>query len=159
MPRYLQINNAILFLCCSIYLGTGVSILFFHLPLEPRLTPDNYALPFLEPVARATVFFTWMTMVMLVTGVIMLVTEWFSGLRWVPIVVLLGVIGASLVTVWLIFPYNQRLNEGITDPEELRHIFRQWVRLNWFRSTFWALEWAAMMAWYAAMAARARADR
>ena len=54
IPRALLINHAILFLCCSIYLGTGFSLVFFQFPLEPRLTPDNYARVFVEPVARAT---------------------------------------------------------------------------------------------------------
>ena len=34
MPRLLLLNHVILLLCCSIYLGTGVSLAFFQLPLE-----------------------------------------------------------------------------------------------------------------------------
>ena len=91
MPRLLVLNHVLLLLFCSIYLGTGVSLVFFQFPLEPKLTVDNYYLMFVEPVTNATRFFTYMTILMLVTGVIMLITEWFSGLRWVPVVVLLGV--------------------------------------------------------------------
>ena len=58
MPRSLLLNNAILMLCCSIYLGTGVTLVFFQLPLEPLLTPDSYYLVFVKPVQLATQFFT-----------------------------------------------------------------------------------------------------
>ena len=119
MPRLLLLNNAVLVLCCSIYLGTGVSLVFFQFPIEPHLTPDNYALIFVDPVQRATEFFTWMTIVMLITGVIMLVTEWFSGLRWVPIIVLAALIASTLLTTEFIFTYNEALAAGITDPVEL----------------------------------------
>ena len=84
MPRLLLLNHVILLLCASIYLGTGVSLAFFQLPLEPKLTVDNYYLLFVEPVTAATHFFTYMTILMLICGVIMLATEWLSGLRWVP---------------------------------------------------------------------------
>src|SRR4051812_31234879 len=94
MPRVLLLNHVILFLCCSIYIGTGVSLVFFQFPLEPRLTPDNYYLIFVEPVTNATRFFTVMTIVMLATGAVMLLTEWFTGIRWVPALVLLALIAS-----------------------------------------------------------------
>src|SRR3954467_1576459 len=98
MPRLLVLNHTILLLCCSIYLGTGVSLVFFQFPLEPQLTVDNYYLIFVEPVTTATHFFTYMTVLMLICAVVMLVTEWFSGLRWVPVVVLLSIIAATVLT-------------------------------------------------------------
>ena len=159
MPRYLQINHAILMLCCSIYLGTGVSLIFFQFPLEPLLTPDNYYLPFVEPVARATHFFTWMTIVMLLTGAVMLVTEWFYGLRWVPVVVLVAIIASTLLTTQFIFDYNDRLAAGITTQAELSEVFGHWATLNRIRVTLWVIAWAAMMGWYWLAAAKARADR
>ena len=79
MPRLLLLNHVVLLLCCSMYLGTGGSLVLFQFPVEPLLTPDNYALIFVDPVTRATHFFTWMTIVMLITAVIMLATEWLSG--------------------------------------------------------------------------------
>lgn len=159
MPRSLLLNHAVLFLCCSIYLGTGVSLVFFQLPLEPKLTPDNYAMIFVEPVANATEFFTWMTLVMLVTAGIMLVTEWFSGIRWVPIVVILGIIAATLLTIFFIFDYNQELSDGVTDPERLKVVIGRWGTLNRIRVSLWAVEWLAIMYWFYRMAFLARADR
>lgn len=158
MPRFLLLNHVILFLCCSIYLGTGVSMVFFQFPLEPKLTPDNYAMIFVEPVALATQFFTYMTLVMLVTAFIMLVTEWFSGIRWVPVVVLLAVVAATLLTIFYIFDYNHELTAGITDPERLKYVFHHWAALNRIRVSLWAVEWLAMMYWFYRMAFKARAD-
>ena len=159
MPRTLLINHCILFLCCSIYLGTGVSLVFFQFPLEPKLTPDNYYLMFVEPVTNATRFFTYMTVVMLVTGFIMLVTEWFTGLRWVPAVVLLGIVVATLLTIYFIFPYNDELAKGIRDPERLKIVFAKWASMNRIRVSLWTVQWAAMMYWLYRMAFQARADR
>lgn len=159
MPRPLIINNAILFLCCSIYLGTGISLVFFQLPLEPKLTVDNYSMIFVEPVANATRFLTYMTVVMLVTGLVMLATEWLSGMRWVPLVVLGALIASTLLTVYALFPYNNELTLGITEPERLKDTFASWARLNRIRVALWVVEWLAMMAYFATLAWRARADR
>jgi hypothetical protein len=159
MPRPLLLNHVVLFLCCSIFLGTGVSLVFFQFPLEPKLTPDNYMLTFVEPVHNATVFFTYMTVVMLVTCLVMLVTEWFTGIRWVPIVVLIALIAVTILTVMFIFPYNEELNAGIRDPAHLREMFAKWADLNRIRVGLWVIMWLAMMYWFYRMAWQARADR
>jgi hypothetical protein len=159
MPRLLVLNHVLLLLFCSIYLGTGVSLIFFQLPLEPKLTVDNYHLMFVEPVTNATRFFTYMTILMLITGVIMLITEWFSGLRWVPVVVLLGVILATVLTMVVIIPLNKELAAGVTDPARLKVVFGQWANMNRVRVALWAIQWAAMAYWFYRMALQARADR
>lgn len=159
MPRLLVFNNVLLLLFCSIYLGTGVSLVFFQFPLEPKLTIDNYYLIFVEPVTNATQFFTYMTILMLITGVIMLITEWFSGLRWVPVVVLLGVILATVLTIAVIIPLNKELADGVTDPARLKAVFNQWANMNRTRVALWAIQWVAMAYWFYRMALKARADR
>jgi hypothetical protein len=159
MPKPLLLNHVILFLCCSIYLGTGVSLVFFQFPLEPQLNPDNYYLVFVEPVANATRFFTYMTVVMLVTGLVMLLSEWFTGIRWVPLLVLAALIASTILTVYFIFPYNKELADRIGDPERLRYVFSRWAGLNRIRVSLWAVEWAAMMYWFYRMAWQGRADR
>ena len=159
MPRTLLLNHAILFLCCSIYVGIGVTVVFFQIPLEPRLTTDNYAMIFVEPVAHATRFLTYMTVVMLITATVMLLTEWFTGIRWVPVVVLLGLVAATVLSVFVLFDYNRELSAGITDPERLAYVFSRWAALNRIRFALWAVQWAAMMYWFYRMAFLARADR
>ena len=159
MPRSLLFNNAILMLCCSIYLGTGVTLVFFQLPLEPVLTPDSYYLVFVKPVQLATQFFTWMTVVMLVTGLIMLVGEWFSGIRWVPVVVLAAVIASTALTVLAIFDLNRELAAGVSDPVRLKALLHTWSGYNRVRAALWAVAWLAMMVWFYRLAQQARADR
>lgn len=159
MPRLLLLNNVLLFLCCSMYLGTGGSLVLFQFPVEPLLTPENYALIFVDPVTRATHFFTWMTIVMLVTGVVMLATEWLSGLRYVPVVVLAGIVVSTLLTIWFILPLNDRLAAGIPDQAELARVFHTWANLNRVRVALWVIEWGAMMYWFYRLAFQARADR
>ena len=70
MPRLLLLNNVLLFFCCSLLMGAGASSLYFHVPLEP-LPGFDQALSILA-------------IVMLVTGLAMTLTEWFTGIRWVP---------------------------------------------------------------------------
>lgn len=160
MPRLLLANHVVLLACCSIYLGTGLSLVLFQFPLEPKLTVDNYYLVFVEPVTLATRFFTGMTIVMLVTGVVMLASEWFTGIRWVPLVVLGAIAAATLLTVLDIIPhYNDRLAEHIRDPDELSRLLRGWMRLNRIRVALWSIAWAAMAYWFYALARQARADR
>jgi uncharacterized membrane protein len=159
MPRMLLLNHVVLLLCCSIYLGTGVSLVFFQFPLEPKLTVDNYYLIFIEPVTNATRFFTYMTIVMIVCAVVMLFTEWFSGLRWVPIVVLLAVVASTVLTMVVIIPLNKELAAHVTDPARLKTVFGQWANMNRVRVSLWAVQWAAMAYWFYRMAYQARADR
>jgi hypothetical protein len=158
MPRLLALNHVLLLLCCSIYLGTGVSLLLVEFPLEPKLTVTNYYLILVEPVAAATRFFTSMTIVMLACAVIMLATEWFSGLRWVPVVVLLAIILATLLTILVIVPLNKELAAGITDPARLNTVLHQWANVNRVRVSLWAIQWAAMAYWFYRMTLQARAD-
>ncbi|MDE1148858.1 MAG: hypothetical protein PW843_20010 [Azospirillaceae bacterium] len=159
MPRLLLLNNCTLFLFCSIYLGTGVSLVFFQFPLEPKLTIDNYYMPFVEPVTLATKFFTYMTVLMLITAAIMLITEWFTGLKWPPLIVLAGVIAATLLTTQFILPLNDRLAAGITNSADLKSIFHEWANLNRVRVALWAVQWLAMMYYFYALVLTARADR
>lgn len=159
MPRSLLLNNAILMLCCSIYLGTGVTLVFFQLPLEPVLTPDNYYLVFVKPVQLATQFFTWMTGVMMATGFFMLIGEWFSGIRWVPVIVLTAVIAATALTVFAIFDLNRELAAGVSDPDRLKVLLHTWCDYNRIRAALWSVQWLAMAYWFYRLAQQARADR
>jgi hypothetical protein len=159
MPKLLLLNHIILFLCCSIYLGTGLSLVLFQFPLEPKLTIDNYYLIFVEPVIAATHFFTYMTIVMLLCATIMLVTEFLSGIRWVPLIVLAGIIASTVLTTQCILPLNDKLAAGIKAPQELVTIFHSWANLNRVRFSLWSIQWSAMMYWFYRLAYAAREDR
>ena len=57
----LRIIYAFLFLCVSMYFGTGWSLWLFSFPVTPQLTPAIYYLQFVPQVTAATEFFTQMT--------------------------------------------------------------------------------------------------
>ena len=144
----LTLNHAFLFLCVSMYLGTGGSLIFFSFPLEDQLTVNNYYLQFVPQVTAATEFFTTMTKLMLVSAAIMLVSEWKRGIRWVPIIVLLAVAAATLLTIQRILPLNEQMAAGITDPETLKSVLSEWMHYNRIRVALWCVQWAAMMAFF-----------
>jgi hypothetical protein len=122
MPRLVLLNNFLLFLACSILLGAGLS-----LALGRPAAPVAAAPPMLNVVA----------IVMLVTGLVMLLSEWFTGIRIVPLIVLLALAG------WTALPLTP-LGEAERDR---------------IAGALWTVQWAAMMYWYSRLAAQARADR
>lgn len=153
--RLLISNHAVLFLCTSMYLGTGWSLVLFSFPIAPQLTPENYYNQFVPQVDAATSFFTYMTMVMIVCASIMTISEWKQGYRWIPIVVLLGVLAATGLTMKFIFPYNQMMREGIIDAVQLQEVLGKWIFLNKIRVGLWTVQWLAMMSYFGLKAYRA----
>ena len=142
------VNNALLFAGVSIYFGTGWSTAIFQFPVMPHLTPDNYYLHFIPQIDAATVFFTVMVTVMLINCGVMLIVEWKTKYRWVPIVIAVLVIGATCLTVFIIFPVNQILRDGITDQAQLMDIVAQWIFLTKIRVALWSAEWIVMMYYF-----------
>jgi hypothetical protein len=122
MPRLVLLNNFLLFLACSILLGAGLS-----LALGRPITPVVAAPPMLTVLA----------IVMLVTGLVMLLSEWFTGIRIVPLVVLLALAGWTALPLT---PLEPAVRERIA-------------------GALWTVQWLAMMYWYCRLAAQARADR
>jgi hypothetical protein len=149
-------NHAVLFLCASMYLGTGGSLVLFSFPVAAELTPDNYYLQFVPQVEAATRFFTYMTQVMIVTALIMLIAEWRQRTRWVPIVVLVGVAAATLLTIRMILPLNARMAAHITDAVELHSVLDRWMTLNRWRFALWAVQWGALVWYFARWGRRGR---
>lgn len=143
MDDWQIVVTMVLFACASIYLGTGWSLALFTLPGRGAWTVDNYYDQLMAPIARATRFFTWMTIVMLACAVALIVAEWGSAYVLAPIVVLVAVVGATLLTTLVIFRYNRRLRERVTDPAELQDVLERWVRWNWLRLALWTAQWVA----------------
>jgi hypothetical protein len=144
---------ALMLLFASMYLGTGWSLVLFSFPLAPRLTPETYALPFVEPVRNATRFFTFMSIAMLVAAVALTVGEADSEYLWVPIVYLAGAIAATALTLLFIFPYNRELTAGVTDRDRLQVVLRKWMRLNVVRVSLWTVQWIAVALYFVLKAA------
>jgi len=148
--RALTIAYALLLLCASMYLGTGWSLVLFSFPVAPQLTVGNYYLQFVPQVAAATRFFTYMTGLMIVLALVMLAAEWRTRFRWVPVVVLLGVVASTLLTTRLIFPLNAAMSDGITDATRLADVLGHWMALNRVRVGIWTVQWLALVLYFSA---------
>jgi len=142
-----------LFLCASMYLGTGWSLVLFSFPIAPQLTVHNYYLQFVPQVDTATRFFTYMTALMLALAGVMLVSEWRTRFRWVPAIVLAGIVAATVLTTRVILPLNAAMRNGITDSAVLTDVLSRWMTLNRVRVGIWTVEWTALI-WYFAAQAR-----
>jgi uncharacterized membrane protein len=154
--KLLIANHLLLFLCASMYLGTGGSLVFFTLPTVVDLTPDNYYSHIIPELQNATAFLTPMTKVMLACGSIMLIAEWRQPMRWVPIIVLISVVAATALTVYGIFPLNREMAAHIQDAQRLREVLAEWIPLSRLRFAFWCVEWAGMGWYFARWALRGR---
>jgi hypothetical protein len=153
--KLLLLDYSILFFGTSYYLGTGWSTAITQFPIMPKLTVSNYYLHFVPQVAASTGFFNWLVPIMIIAAIVMLVAEWKTRLRWVPIVVLLAIFSSTLITYFLIFPINRALTAGITDPNQFSEAIQGWVRYTWYRIPLWSLEWLSMMYYFAARAYQA----
>ena len=143
------LNNAILFAGVSIYYGTGWSTAIFQFPVMPHLTPENYYLHFIPQIDAATVFFTVLVTVMLINCGVMLIVEWKTKYRWIPIAIAILVIVATCVTVFLVFPINDVFRAGVTEQAELFELVDRWIAWTWVRTALWSLEWVVMMYYFA----------
>jgi len=146
--QLIVVNEVLLLLFVSMYFGTGWSLVLFSFPIQPQLTVDNYYLQFVPQVTAATRFFTVWTALMLVSASLMIVSLWGTALAWLPVIVILAVIAATVLTgVWLL-PLNKQMSAGIKDPAQLRSIIGRWMALNRVRVGIWTLEWLAMAAFF-----------
>jgi len=130
------------------YFGTGWSLLLFSFPIAPRLTVDNYYIQFVPQVTAATRFFTVMTTLMIVSATIMIFSLWGTALAWLPVLVIAGVIAATLLTEIWILPLNKQMSAGIKDPTQLGGIIGRWMALNRVRVGLWTVQWLAIAAFF-----------
>lgn len=154
--KLLTLNHCLLFLCASMYLGTGLSLVFFSFPSADQFTVDNYYAQFVPQVTAATHFFTYMTIVMLASSALMIWSEWKTTERWVPVTVMVAIIAVTALTRWGIFPLNDEMASHITDPARLQLVLGKWLNLNKVRVSIWCLQWACMMYWFLAWALRGK---
>jgi hypothetical protein len=153
------INNSLLFMAVSIYFGTGWSTAIFQFPVMPMLTVQNYYLHFIPQIDAATNFFTFLVTLMGITGLVMTIGEWRTRFRWIPILVLLAVAGATALTWFVVFPVNDVLRNGVSSQAELMDVVGRWKQLTLIRVAIWSFEWLLMMWYFAAIAVRKAGPR
>ena len=144
--------TSLLFMAVSIYFGTGWSTAIFQFPVMPMLTVQNYYLHFIPQIDAATNFFTGLVTLMGITGVVMMIGEWRTRFRWIPILILLAVGAATALTWFVVFPVNDVLRAGVTSQAQLMDLVARWKQLTLARVAIWSFEWALMMWYFASLA-------
>ncbi len=160
MPRTILLTNVLLLLGASIHLGAGLLLVFGTAPPEAALSAEVYRALFSAQASATSGIFAWISLAMLACAVLMLLSEWFSGLRFVPVVVLAAIVAAMLATRALALPLDRSLAAGVADPaQHLRPLLERMASLNRIRLALSATEWTAMAYWFYRMALKARGNR
>ena len=149
----LDINNAYIFFCASIYLGLFWSLHFFWFPNYPStLNVNNYYDAIIPITDTATRFFFITIPIMAVAIVIMLVSEWRTKLRWVPLAWIPGLLAPVLVQQMFIERVNDEFKAGVTDPARLQELLSEWMFLNDVRWIILTIMWCITMYFFIAKA-------
>ena len=150
-----DINNAYIFFCASIYLGMFWSLHFFWFPNYPKtLNPSNYYDAIIPQTNLATKFFFISIPIMAVALVVMLITEWKTDLRWVPIAWIPGLLAPVIIQQRYIEDVNNQFKAGVTDPAVLQSLLKEWMFLNDIRWIILTVMWLITMYFFIAKARR-----
>lgn len=142
----LDINNAYIFFCASIYLGMFWSLHFFWFPNYPKtLNIDNYYDAIIPQTTLATNFFFITIPIMSVAILIMLITEWKTNLRWVPIAWIPGLLIPVIIQQHYIEDVNNQFIAGVTNSAKLQELLKEWMFLNDIRWIILTVMWCITM--------------
>lgn len=89
---------------------------------------------------------------MAVALVIMLITEWKTGLRWVPLAWIPGLLAPVLVQQLYIEDVNNQFKAGLTDEATLQALLDKWMFLNDVRWIILTIMWLITMYFFIAKA-------
>jgi hypothetical protein len=152
---WLNINNTLLMLGTTIYVGVLWALHFFWYPSWSSMTVDVVQAHFIGPTSEATKFFTIVVPIMFVCNVILIVAEWRTRFRWVALLASTGIIGSTLVGKLLIIPINQTIAKGVATQAELTPMLMEWMKLNDVRWVMMNVMWLALMYFFLAKRAQA----
>lgn len=149
----IDLNHAYIFFCASIYLGLFWSLHFFWFPNYPStLNASNYFDAIIPQTTTATKFFFITIPIMAVAIVVMLITEWKTKLRWVPLTWIPGLLIPVIVQQAFIEDVNNQLIAGVTDETQLQELLREWMFLNDIRWVILTIMWGITMYFFIAKA-------
>ncbi len=132
----------------SFYLGMMLTMKFFLFPMwsTVRLATLESQLGF--PVRRATITFTYLLPLMLLSPVLLVIAEWGRPTVWLAWACLVGVLVLSVVSQLLQRPLNVKLYSGtIRTDEELQGVVQRWMGVNNVRFVAAAATWVLTL-WY-----------
>jgi hypothetical protein len=149
----IDINNAYIFFCASVYLGMFWSLHFFWFPNYPNtLTVDNYYNAIIPQTTTATKYFFITIPIMAVAIVVMLITEWKSKLKWVPLAWIPGLLAPVIVQQAYIETINNKFIAGVKDQATLQELLKDWMFLNDVRWIILTVMWGITMYFFLAKA-------
>ena len=90
--------------------------------------------------------------IMAVAIVIMLITEWKSKFRWVPILWIPGLFGPVIVQQLFIEDVNDQFIAGVNDMDTLQELLSEWMWLNDIRWIILTIMWCVTMYFFIAKA-------
>lgn len=155
-----DINNAYIFFCASLYLGMFWSLHFFWFPSYPdTITLENYYNSIIPQTTAATKFFFVSIPIMCVAIIIMLITEWKSRLRWVPLAWIPGLLVPVVVQQAYIEKVNNQFIAGVTDAQVLQDLLKEWMFLNDIRWIILTIMWGITMYFFIAKARGKESER
>lgn len=153
----LDVNNAYIFFCASVYLGMFFTLHFFFFPNYPKvLTVDTYYDAIIPQTDTATRYFFVSIPIMAVCLVVMLISEWKKKLMWVPLAWIPGLLAPVVTQQAFIETINDEFKAGVTDPARLSVLLDKWMMLNDVRFVILALMWGITMYYFIAKARLAR---
>ena len=141
------VNHGYLFFGTTVYVGVLWALHFFWYPSWDVMNVDNVQNHFILPTSAATEFFTIVVPLMFVTSIIMIVLEWKTKFRWLAIIGLLGVCGATFVGQVYIIPVNQTIAGGVNQAQ-LTELLQEWMVLNDIRWVIMSIMWLALMTYF-----------
>jgi hypothetical protein len=148
-----DLNNAYIFFCSSVYLGMFWSLHFFWFPHYPHtLNLGNYYDAIIPQTTTATKYFFITIPIMAVAILVMLITEWKSRLRWVPILWIPGLLAPVIVQQAFIEKINNQFIAGVSDMDTLKTLLIKWMFLNDVRFVILTLMWGVTMYFFLAKA-------
>lgn len=152
----IDLNNAYIFFCSSVYLGMFWTLHFFWFPHYPStLNISNYYDAIIPQTETATKYFFVTIPIMSFCLVIMLITEWKGKLRWVPLLWIPGLLIPVIVQQKFIEDINDQFKAGVTDMTVLQQLLKDWMFYNDVRFYILTIMWAVTMYFFIAKAHRA----
>lgn len=147
----IDISNAYIFFCASLYVGLFWSLHFFWFPHYPStLNLDNYYDAIIPQTTTATKFFFITIPIMAAAIVVMIITEWKTKYRWVALLWIAGLFGPVIIQQVFIEKVNDAFIAGVTSMDTLQSLLKEWMFLNDLRGVILTIMWCLMMYFFIA---------
>jgi len=132
MTGWLLLLNALFFLFgATLYMGTMWVLKFFLYPTWRGLTPETEPVHFGIPTLAATRFFTVVVPLMMLSGVVLVVSEWGTPQVWFAWLCVAGILYLTFIGQAIIIPINKKIRGGeFADVTEMRALLVRWMWLN-----------------------------